>query len=177
MIARSGGRVMPFISCGRIEIKDAITILIALGAVIAGLVQYRSTARGEFLKPIRENQLKLYVDASSAAASIATLSTDSPEWMKAKMDFLRLYWGPLAMVEDYQHDLKPGVERTITVELAMMAFKKCLDDKECVGSSQMKNLSLALADTCRISLGSSWGFKAKQLEGDYSKLIREYLNI
>lgn len=46
------------------------------------------------------------MDASSAAVNLATISTADPEWKKAKMEFLRLYlyYGPLAMVEDYQHE-------------------------------------------------------------------------
>jgi hypothetical protein len=57
----------------------------------------------------------------------------------------------------------------------MIAFKICLDDKGCVGTDEMRDLSLGLAHTCRISLGSSWGFKARQLEGKYQKIIVKYL--
>lgn len=62
----------------------------------------------------------------------------------------------------------------MTVERAMIAFKRCLDDNNCAGTGEMRDLSLALAHTCRISIGSSWGFKAKQLEGTYQKLIEKY---
>jgi len=165
---------MPLIDLQPIQTKDAVTILIALATVVAGLLQYRSSSRNEFLKPIRENQLKLYVDASSAAARIATVPVDDPEWMNAKLDFLRLYWGPLAMAEDYQHDLKPGEKPRLTVERAMIAFKRWLDNPGCVGSSEMYNLSLALAHTCRTSLGSTWGFDVPQLRGDYQDLIEKY---
>jgi hypothetical protein len=114
------------------------------------------------------------MQASAAAASIATIPTDDPEWKKAKKDFLRLFYGPLAIVENYQHVVKAGEPREVTVERAMIAFKGCLDNNNCVGTGEMLNLSLALAHTCRISIGSSWGFKAKQLEGTYQTLIEKY---
>jgi hypothetical protein len=62
----------------------------------------------------------------------------------------------------------------ITVERAMIAFKNCLDDSNCARNDViLGNLSLALAHTCRSSLGSSWGFEAEQLRGDYQKLIED----
>jgi hypothetical protein len=165
---------MPMFNWTPIETKDAATILIALVAASVGLWQYISTSHDEFLKPVRENQLQLYVQASAAAASLATIPTDDPEWKKARERFLQLFYGPLAIVENYQHVVKAGEPREVTVERAMIAFKACLDDKTCVGTGEMLDLSLALAHTCRISIGSSWGFKAKQLEGTYQTLIEKY---
>jgi hypothetical protein len=91
-----------------IELKDALAVVVGTVAVIIGLIQYHYTSRNEFLKPIRETQLKLYVDASSAAASIATLPQNSKEWNTARSDFLRLYYGPLAIVESYKHRKQRG---------------------------------------------------------------------
>jgi hypothetical protein len=112
------------------------------------------------------------VDVSSAAANLASISTADPEWKKAKMEFLRLYlyYGPLAMVGDYQHELKEGEAPRITVQRAMIAFNSCLQDQSCVGSMEMTDLSLAVAHTCRGSLASSWGLEISQLQGDYQKL-------
>ena len=164
---------MHLIELKPVELKDALTLLAAVVAVAIGLFQYYHTSRGEFLKPIREKQLQLYVDASAAAATLATAPQDSDEWKKANFDFLRLYYGPLAMFEDYRHQQTSQNPDQVTVEQAMIAFKKCLDDPSCSGSNDMYNLSLALAHTCRVSLGTSWGFEAKQLEGDYQRMILE----
>ena len=38
----------------------------------------------------------------------------------------------------------------------------------------LPGLSLALAHSCRESLGRSWGYEVKQLEGDYQQLALAY---
>jgi hypothetical protein len=142
---------MDLIDIKPLELKDALTILIATVTAVVGLWQYIRTSRRSFLEPIRQTQLKLYLDACSASACLATLSRDSEDWKQAKSEFLRLFYGPLAIVEDYDHSPKKNPK--MTVERAMVAFKECLDSEE---SDQMEDLSLALAHTCRISLGASW---------------------
>jgi hypothetical protein len=154
-----------------IPLKDAVTIFFAVIGGIVGLWQYSSTSRNEFLKPIREEQLKLYEEASSAAALLATAPKDSDEWKKAYIDFYRLYYGPLAMVENYRHTTTEPDANEITVERAMIAFEMELSRKPGPDAGTLQNLSLALAHTCRVSLGSSWGFHAEQLRGDYQNLI------
>jgi hypothetical protein len=154
--------------------KDALTLVIAAGGLAWGLIQYHVTSRSEFLKPYREVQIDLYRRASAAAAQLATLPPSDARWEAAKYDFLKLFYGPLCIVEDYRHGPSRD-DRTVTVEEAMIAFKTCLDNEKCRSSNVMKDLSLGLAHTCRVSLGSSWGFHAAQLSGDYQKLIREYL--
>lgn len=54
----------------------------------------------------------------------------------------------------------------------MIIFKSCLDDeKQCKElGANLYDLSLALAPSCRESLGRSWGYEVKQLEGDYQEL-------
>jgi hypothetical protein len=52
---------------------------------------------------VREAQLRLYQEASLAAAQIATFPHESSEWTKAKQELLRLYYGPLAIVESFDH--------------------------------------------------------------------------
>jgi hypothetical protein len=158
-----------------LEAKDVIGPIVAMLAVGVGIWQYRVTSKSEFIKPVREAQLRLYEDASSAAARIATLPTESPEWTASRQEFLRLFYGPLAIVEDFHHDINEP-DDNLTVELAMIIFKSCLDDQEgCkAAGGTLLNLSLALAHTCRQSLGDSWGYAAKQLEGDYQKIALEY---
>jgi hypothetical protein len=154
--------------------KDVLTLAVAIVGLTLGLIQYHVTSRAEFLRPIRQAQLDLYQQASTAAARLSTLPRDGDAWKGARDDFLKLYYGPLAIVEDYSHGPSVG-NGTVTVEQAMIAFKMCLDDPGCAGSREMKELSLGLAHTLRVSLGSSWGFKAVQLTGDYQDLIKKYL--
>ena len=95
-------------------------------------------------------------------------------WTKAKQEFLRLYYGPLAIVESFDHATEHN-ER-LPVEDAMIIFKSCLDDeKQCNElDADLPGLSLALAHSCRESLGRSWGYEVKQLEGDYQQLALAY---
>ena len=101
-------------------------------AVAVGVWQYRLTFQSGFIRPVHEAELRLYQEASSAAAQIATLPRKSSEWRKTKQGFLRLYYGPLAIVENFDHATEHN-ER-LTVEDAMIIFKSCLDDeKQCIG--------------------------------------------
>src|SRR6266404_7422665 len=59
------------------------------------------TQRIEATKPLLEKRLQLYVEATAAAAIIAT-SKDVNEVAKAKEQFLKLNHGPIVLVEDFR---------------------------------------------------------------------------
>jgi hypothetical protein len=65
------------------SLKDFIAPGVAVVAVAVGVWQYRLTSQSEFIRPVREAQLKLYQEASSAAL-LATLRPDAPDWIKAQ---------------------------------------------------------------------------------------------
>lgn len=128
-----------------------------VGAVVAfawGVFQYVQneqrqveSRRIEATKPFLERQLKLYTEATQAAATIAT--SDNPaERTAALKRFWSLYWGELALVEDAK------------VEAAMVQLGRALEQK--APGDQIKRLSLTLAHACRDSLGKSWGVKEWQ---------------
>ncbi|HEV2957984.1 MAG TPA: hypothetical protein VGX95_17855 [Xanthobacteraceae bacterium] len=166
------------------ELKDFIAPVAALIAVGVGIWQYRATSKSNFIRPVREVQLRLYEEASSAAARLATLERDSRAWKEAYQDFLRLFYGPLAIVEDFEHgpndQEKPDQndKKVLTVEDAMIVFKACLDDETFFAEfkADLLNLSLALAHACRESVGRSWGFEIEQLKGDYQERALECLD-
>ena len=58
----------------------------------------------------------------------------------------------------------------------MILFKSCMDDEQQCKElgSNLTNLSLALAHTCREALGREWGYELTQLSGDYQQLAVEY---
>ena len=155
--------------------KDLIGPFVAILAVAVGLWQYRVTSKRDFIIPVREAQLKLYQEASSAAAQLATLTRDTEEWKKSRDEFLRLYYGPLAIVEDFHHGPNEP-DKGLTVELAMIIFKSYLDDEHgCrMAHGDPLDLSLALAHTCRQSLGDTWGYSFKQLKGEYQGFAKKY---
>ena len=124
--------------------------LLAIVGAGVGLYQYVDSAQRESKKPFWERQVSLYFDATTAAATLAT-SDDESRRTKAAADFWRLYWGPLALVEDRE------------VEAAMVRLGRCLD-KECP-RPELQQLSLALAHTCRRSLQVSWNLTLEELKG------------
>ena len=98
------------------------------------------TARFEAIKPILDERLKLYVDLTSAASTIAT-SKNEADVAKAKEQLLKLFYGPLGLISDYQVELEAG------------NFITCMQDSsKC--SSSLPNLSLMLAGECDRSLRS-----------------------
>lgn len=147
--------------------KDFLTPAIALLGLGFGLWQYWRTSKREFEKPLREAQLQLYREATATAAILATEPRGSTKWKQALADFHRLYFGPLAMLEDFKHDVGAN---ELTVEEAMIVFKSVLD--QAGQDKKLRNLSLALAHTCRESLGRSWGVRMSALEGN-----KDYLPI
>ncbi len=99
-----------------------------------GRADQLSTQRIEARKPLLEKRLQLYVEATTATATIAT-SKDVNEVAKAKEQFWRLYFGPMRLVEDYR------------VWDSMRDFGACLQDKSKCQSSLM-DLSDKLAIHC-----------------------------
>ena len=131
-----------------------IKALSVLGAVIVfawGVFQFivnqnsqTETRRIEATKPFLERQLKLYTEATQAAATLAT-SKKADELDAASKKFWSLYWGELALVEDKK------------VEAAMVQLGRALEAGS-VGN-QLQQYSLELAHACRDSLAESWGVK------------------
>jgi hypothetical protein len=126
-----------------------ITSLVATSTFAWGIYQFFLTQRGqaetrriEATKPFLDRQLKLYTDATKAAATIAT-SNSKDEVIAAHKRFWALYWGELALVED---------ER---VEKAMVKLGNALERGE--SGENVQGLSLNLAHACRDSLAESWG--------------------
>jgi hypothetical protein len=86
------------------------------------LHEQQAISREEFSKNMERNsfifqrQTMLYFDAARSAATIAT-SKDQQDVKKAKERFEELYFGEMVVVEDRR------------VELAMITFQRCLEEK------------------------------------------------
>src|SRR5262249_6901884 len=150
---RSGGTGnMPFLTRKPIELKDCLTLLFAIIGGVVALAEYDCNAHRDFVKPLQQKQLELYEDATGAVASLATLPSHTKEWDSASNEFFRLYYGPMATLEEFKHTTD---EHVITVEEAMMVVRTCLDDAGCrEQKGVLQKLALGLAHTCRRSLGS-----------------------
>ena len=144
---------------------DAVAKWIALFTVVCGGIygfwQYKDVIEKDFRKPFWEKQLDHYFDASSAAATLAT-SCDQEALALANSEFYRLFYGPLAIVEDSR------------VEQAMVAFHQALSSAgatEC-GTPELKALSLQLAWSLRQSIGYTWHVELPVLERKRSEISR-----
>jgi hypothetical protein len=136
------------------DLESWAKVLTLIGGVIAfgwGVYQFMMNQRGqsetrriEATRPFLDRQLKLYTDATQAAATIAT-STSNEEVTGARARFWSLYWGELALVEDNR------------VEAAMVEFGRALEAG--AKGKEIAPLSLRLAHACRDSLAESWGVK------------------
>jgi hypothetical protein len=63
-------------------------------------------------------QLDFYTAAVEATSTLATEKKDTKDYQNARKDFMRLFWGRLAIVEEK------------TVEAEMIEFKDLLEDYE-----------------------------------------------
>ena len=111
------------------------------------------TTQREFMKPLLQNQLSIYLQASAAAATIAR-STDPVERKKAINDFWRLYEGPLIMVESKE------------VSGAMVQFGNCLDYPETCDQAEISTRAHALASRMQESLLKSWNTNPENFAAD-----------
>jgi hypothetical protein len=111
---------------------------------VASQKEQAETRRIEATKPFLERQLRLYTEATQAAATLAT-SKETDELDEARKKFWSLYWGELALVEDKR------------VEAAMVRFGRALESGDV--DQQLQQRSLELAHACRDSLAESWGVR------------------
>lgn len=178
----------------KLELKDFVGPLITGAALTFGVIQYQFTSYDEFVKPVRDAELQVYKDTADIAGQIATLPKGSPEQEKLHRDFLRLYYGPLTMLQDFAHgrsedsketartqDMKETArcedpnEKIPTVEEAATAFKTCLERQDCRDDlDSVRRLSQALAYTCRESLRKSWRYSVTEFNCEYKKTIHNY---
>jgi hypothetical protein len=136
------------------DLESWVKVLTLAGGVIAfgwGVYQFMSnqrsqaeTRRIEATRPFLDRQLKLYTEATQAAATLAT-ATSKEELAAARARFWSLYWGELALVEDKR------------VEAAMVQLGRALEGG--ATGKEIAPFSLSLAHACRDSLAESWGVK------------------
>ncbi|MCH8810027.1 MAG: hypothetical protein IH993_09385 [Proteobacteria bacterium] len=127
------------------------TVAISAFVFLTQRVQSIQDFERETKRPFIEQQFKLYGEAVAVASRLARAAEQGqrPPPEEDLQRFWELYWGPLAMVEDFR------------VELAMVVFGRSLEDyaggisTEC--SRMLNKASLALAHRARQSLEEQWG--------------------
>lgn len=131
------------------KIAKWAAILVSIGGFLWSIGTFLHVRAIESRRPFLDYQLKLYTEATSAAALLAT-SSDSEKLKAAETRFWQLYWGELAMVENGGISAANG-----GVESAMVNFGSELK-QHAVDRTKLQSLSLKLAHTCRDSLAQSW---------------------
>ncbi len=142
-----------------------VTSFLGLGGLYFGVMQYwgaeskalsqrQDEIRRETAKPLWDKRLNLFIEATDAAATVATAKDmDSPESIDAEARFWVLYYGPMSAVEDTGlADRKKKAEGNLarTVENAMVAFGRELEkDVKERDADTLKELSLELAHVVR----------------------------
>src|SRR5947199_806528 len=89
------------ISSGQHDFFDILLKLFgALAAILSALYaiwQYVQAQKG----PFRAQQMQCYIEACEAASVLSNYSTNSEEWELAEKKFWVLYWGTMAVIEDF----------------------------------------------------------------------------
>jgi hypothetical protein len=122
-----------------------VTAILAIFAIVSGVLQYRATTNNDFKKTFWKEQVALYQEACDAAAAIA-MSSDLEDSANDRRVFWRLYWGKLSIIEHPE------------VRDAMVAFGRQLYEVEYNNSKphSLRQLSYHLARSCRSSLKKTW---------------------
>ena len=136
------------------------TAFVAIAGFWWGVVQYRDqqtknriaqksqslregeTAEREFMRPWLENQREIYVQALSAAATVAN-SDDPEKRQQATEEFWRLYEGKMILVE------------TKSVSGAMVHFGGCLGRTDTCSRAEMNGRCRALATAIAESMAAT----------------------
>ena len=152
-----------------------VASVVGLGKYIGERIERSSAAqrdlafniKREFQKPFYERQMDLCLEASSAAASLAT-TRDEGRASEARDNFWRLYWGPLAAVERSETG-QPGVET------AMVHYGKLLELKCPHGacpSTDLQHAAISIAHECRRLFAEAWQAPIVAVPARQSRLSR-----
>ena|SRR5215813_1594951 len=134
-------------------VGGVVTVAIAVGNYVYTHDRDAQAALRESRKPFLAQQLSLYVDATRAAAQLATLDPKSNDWGNARLRFWQLYWGELIVVED------------VDVAKKMQAFGdqlKTVDPEKGVPTF-LDAASRELAEACRRSIERNWDYELPPL--------------
>jgi hypothetical protein len=155
------------------EPKDMISLLaqiLAFAGFVFAIAKFAAEKQREFKKRFFEEQLRTYSEAVDNASCITLYPQDSEEYKKAVLNFKRLFWGKMCIVEDRN------------VESAMVKFDTSLKQYEFSNTEKEENriilqdACLVLAHTCRNSVLRTWGINDK-LEDFTNYTLQKPVNI
>lgn len=129
-----------------IKLATAIALIVGGGWTAYRYFEDRQeqimTQRAEAAKPFMQKRLELYVEATSAMATIAT-SKDEKQVASAREKFLILYHGPLRLLTGRLEARQPLAE-----------FDECIETGKC--GKSLKELADAFANELYLELQHDW---------------------
>jgi hypothetical protein len=151
------------------QFVSVVTAFLAIGAILVSIYQINAAYQQDFKKPVWEKQLRILSDVSETAAAIAVLPAGSDERQKAELKFEQLYWGPVAITENQElKDLMREFTECINgrtpvcdcyvpadPSLGLNTVSDCSNKK-----TKLQELSLGIANECRVKVGGIWGIEA-----------------
>ena len=130
--------------------------MLTLASLTASAWQYNATTSQKNLEPFLKTQLEYTLKATDSLASLA-VETDPVKWEESRKTFWKLYWGPLAIVEDKE------------VEQAMVSAGNLVPKtpvaNPALPMNALNSVSLNLAHKARELILRSWGADLPSLEG------------
>lgn len=133
----------------------AIPWILTLLTAVLGIWQFTAQQRQANRQPFLLKQLELCFLAAETTGSLAS-ETDPAQWEKARVEFWRLYWGPLSIVENLE------------VEEAMVELGRLVPDQAVKAPKlPMKTLgepSYRLAHAVRDLVLKSWNVDLPPLQ-------------
>jgi hypothetical protein len=143
------------------NLSTVIPWILSVATVAVGIWQFTAEQRQANRQPFLQKQLDLCFEATDTAGRLAS-ETDPGEWEKNRLNFWRLYWGSLSIVEDR------------AVEAAMVAFGGLLPDRPdsnpTLPMRELAGPSYNLAHACRDLVLASWQIDLPALAGHKSEV-------
>jgi hypothetical protein len=130
--------------------------ILTLATISVSAWQYNATSAQKNREPFLQKQLEYAIKASDTLATLA-VETDAGEWEKARIGFWKLYWGPLAIVEDRD------VERAMVEAHAIVPKQPVANPV--LPMTSLNTSSLHLAHAARNMILKSWNVELPGLQG------------
>jgi|WetSurMetagenome_2_1015567.scaffolds.fasta_scaffold349676_1 hypothetical protein len=136
-----------------------LTALVAVAGFLFGVVQYRAQLDKEAEERMRadrkslwEAQLNYYFKAVEAAGDYSA-ATDENEKKLARLQFLKLYWGPLPFIVDI---IPTKQENRGIIYDPCEKFARCLDGRDACTEVEVKQKAIAIANAIQSAVQKTW---------------------
>ena len=131
-----------------------ISVILGLVTIWSGLKQHKITTSRTAMSPFLEKQLEAYLEITGITAKLATTS-DRTTFDSKKEEFWSFYFGKLVVLEDN------------SVESAMVKYGELLkitNFEDELNRDKLKQASMRVAQSCRLSIAKSWKIDLAPLE-------------